>query len=143
MSVGWSHLPNAVARAEALQRVREADSFRSLALAFKRVKNITADQPDAAVDAALFAQPEEGELYDATLTFRSALEKLLPQRKTDQAFKAMEPLAAVLERFFVEVLVMCEDEKLRSNRVALLKELGRDFSELADLSKLQVEGGEQ
>ena len=143
MAVGWSNLPNTVARAEALQRVREADSFRSLALAFKRVKNITADQPDAAVDAALFAQPEEGELYDATLTFRSALEKLLPQRKTDQAFKAMEPLADVLERFFVEVLVMCEDEKLRANRVALLKELGRDFSELADLSKLQVEGGEQ
>jgi glycyl-tRNA synthetase beta chain len=143
MAVGWSNLPKTVARAGALQRVREADSFRSLALAFKRVKNITADQPDAAVDAALFAQPEEGELYDATLTFRSALEKLLPQRKTDQAFKAMEPLADVLERFFVEVLVMCEDEKLRSNRVALLKELGRDFSELADLSKLQVEGGEQ
>jgi len=143
MAVGWSNLPNTVARAEALQRVREADSFRSLALAFKRVKNITADQPDAAVDAALFAQPEEGELYDATLTFRSALEKLLPQRKTDQAFKAMEPLADVLERFFVEVLVMCEDEKPRANRVALLKELGRDFSELADLSKLQVEGGEQ
>jgi glycyl-tRNA synthetase beta chain len=143
MAVGWSNLPNTVARAEALQRVREADSFRSLALAFKRVKNITADQPDAAVDAALFAQPEEGELHEATQTFRSALEKLLPQRKTDQAFRAMEPLADVLERFFVEVLVMCEDDKLRSNRIALLKELGRDFSELADLSRLQVEGGEQ
>ena len=143
MAVGWSNLPNAVARAEALQRVREADSFRSLALAFKRVKNITADQPDAAVDPALFAQPEEGELHEATRTFRSALEKLLPQRKMDQAFAAMEPLADVLERFFVEVLVMCEDDTLRANRVALLKELGRDFSELADLSKLQVEGGEQ
>jgi glycyl-tRNA synthetase beta chain len=143
MAVGWSHLPDTVARAEALQRVRAADSFRSLALAFRRVKNITADQPDAAVDTALFVQPEEGELNDATLTFQSALEKLLPERKVDEAFTAMEPLADVLERFFVEVLVMCEDEKLRANRIALLKELGRDFSELADLSRLQVEGGEQ
>jgi glycyl-tRNA synthetase beta chain len=143
MAVGWSDLPNTVARAEALQRVREAASFRSLALAFKRVKNITVDQPDAEVDTALFAQPEEAELHDATRTFRSALEKLLPERKVDEAFKAMEPLADVLERFFVEVLVMCEDGKLRANRVALLKELGSDFSELADLSRLQVEGGEQ
>jgi glycyl-tRNA synthetase beta chain len=143
MGVGWSNLPHAVARAEALQRVREADSFRSLALAFKRVKNITVDQPDTAVDAALFAQPEEGELHEATRVFRSALEELLPERRVDEAFMAMEPLADVLERFFVEVLVMCEDDKLRSNRIALLKELGRDFSELADLSKLQVEGGEQ
>jgi glycyl-tRNA synthetase beta chain len=55
----------------------------------------------------------------------------------------MEPLADILERFFVEVLVMCEDGKLRANRIALLKELGREFSQLADLSKLQVEGGEQ
>lgn len=143
MAVGWSNLPNTVARAEALQRVREADSFRSLALAFKRVKNITADQPDAAVDTTLFSQPEEGELHEATRNFRSALEKLLPARKVDEAFTAMEPLADVLERFFVEVLVMCEDEQQRTNRVALLKELGRDFSELADLSILQVEGGEK
>ena len=39
----------------------------------------------------------------------------------------MEPIADILERFFVEVLVMCEDEQLRDNRIALLKELGRQF----------------
>ncbi len=143
MAVGWFNLPNAVARAGALQRVREADSFRSLALAFKRVRNITADQPDGDVDPALFEQAEERELYEATQVFRAALQELLPDRRVEEAFQSMEPLADVLERFFVEVLVMCEDEKVRANRIALLKNLGRDFSELADLSKLQVEGGEK
>jgi glycyl-tRNA synthetase beta subunit len=38
--------------------------------------------------------------------------------------------------------VMCEDERVCDNRIALLKELGRLFMNLADLSKLQVEGGE-
>jgi glycyl-tRNA synthetase beta chain len=143
MAVGWSHLPNAVARAEALERVREASSFRSLALAFKRVRNITDGHPDTVVDPELFAQPEEHELHQSTGVFRAALSKLLPERRMDEAFSAMEPLADILERFFVEVLVMCEDGKLRANRIALLKELGREFSYLADLSKLQVEGGEQ
>ena len=143
MAVGWFNLPNAVARAGALQRVREADSFRSLALAFKRVRNITADQPDGDVDPTLFEQAEERELYEATQVFRAALQDLLPDRRVEEAFQSMEPLADVLERFFVEVLVMCEDEKVRANRIALLKNLGRDFSELADLSKLQVEGGEK
>jgi glycyl-tRNA synthetase beta chain len=143
MAVGWSDLPNAVARADALQRVREVDSFRSLALAFKRVRNITEDQPDAEVDPALFEQPEERELHDATEAFRAALRDLLPERRVGEAFQAMEPLADVLERFFVEVMVMCDDEKVRANRIALLKKLGREFSELADLSKLQVEGGEK
>lgn len=142
MAVGWSDLPNAVARSNALQRVREEESFRSLALAFKRVRNITADQPDADVDPALFVHAEERELHEATRTFRGVLEDLLPEHKVEEAFAKMEPLADVLERFFVEVLVMCDDEKAKGNRIALLKSLGREFSELADLSKLQVEGVE-
>lgn len=143
MAVGWSDLPGAVARAEALETVRQSASLRSLALAFKRVRNITEGQSDTGVDAGLFAQPEERELHEATETFRSSLRKLLPERRVGEAFSAMEPLADVLERFFVEVLVMCDDEALRSNRIALLKDLGREFFRLADLSKLQVEGGEK
>jgi glycyl-tRNA synthetase beta subunit len=143
MAAGWADLPGASARAAALEQARQSDSFRSLALAFKRVRNITEGQPDTAVDAARFAQPEELELHEATGVFRDALHTLLPERRVGEAFAAMEPLADILERFFVEVLVMCEDAKLRANRIALLKELGREFFKLADLSKLQVEGGEK
>jgi len=142
MAAGWSDLPGAVARAEALETVRSSPSFRSLALAFKRVRNITDGQPDAEVDPEIFEQTEERELHEATREFGRALEDLLPERRVEEAFTAMEPLADILERFFVEVLVMCEDERVRDNRIALLKELGRLFMNLADLSKLQVEGGE-
>jgi glycyl-tRNA synthetase beta chain len=142
MAAGWSDLPGAVARAEALETVRSSPTFRSLALAFKRVRNITDGQPDAEVNPEIFEQPEEHELHKATRKFGRALEDLLPERRVEEAFTAMEPLADILERFFVEVLVMCDDERVRDNRIALLKELGRLFMDLADLSKLQVEGGE-
>jgi glycyl-tRNA synthetase beta chain len=142
MAAGWSDLPGAVARAEALETVRSSPSFRSLALAFKRVRNITDGQPDAEVDPEIFEQREERELHEAIREFGRALDDLLPERRVEEAFTAMEPLADILERFFVEVLVMCEDERVRDNRIALLKELGRLFMNLADLSKLQVEGGE-
>jgi glycyl-tRNA synthetase beta chain len=143
MAAGWSNLPDAIARASALERVRSAETFRSLALAFKRVRNITSDQPDGTVDPALFEDDSERELHAATVAFGEALEKLLPERRVDEAFASMEPLADVLERFFVEVLVMCDDAAVRSNRIALLKQLGTNFLNLADLSKLQVEGGEE
>jgi glycyl-tRNA synthetase beta subunit len=39
--------------------------------------------------------------------------------------------------------VMCDDETLRDNRVALLTTLRHDFMTLADLSRLQVDGGSQ
>ncbi|MGD9253591.1 MAG: glycine--tRNA ligase subunit beta, partial [Holophagae bacterium] len=143
MAASWSDLPDAVARAVALERVREAETFRSLALAFKRVRNITQDQPDGAVDPDLFEEDAERQLHSATEDFGRALEEFLPEHRVDEAFAAMEPLADVLEHFFVEVLVMCDDGAARSNRIALLKQLGTNFLNLADLSKLQVEGGEE
>ena len=106
------------------------------------MRNITDGQPDAGVDPKLFEMDEEKALHETTVEFEKQLQRLLPEGKVEEAFAAMEPIADKLEQFFVEVLVMCEDERVRDNRIALLKELGRQFSELADLSKLQVEGGE-
>ncbi|MFV2073473.1 MAG: glycine--tRNA ligase subunit beta [Thermoanaerobaculales bacterium] len=142
MAAGWSRVPETVARAEALEEVREGQTFRDLALAFKRVRNITDGQPDADVAPALFEQAQESELYDATEEFKRALGVFLPERRLGDAFAAMAPIAEILDRFFIEVLVMAENERVRANRIALLKMLGREFLKLADLSKLQVEGGE-
>jgi glycyl-tRNA synthetase beta chain len=143
MAADWSNLPAAVVRAQALESARTSENFRWLALAFKRVRNITDGQPDAGVDPKLFEMDEERALHETTVEFQKQLQSLLPEGKVDQAFAAMEPIADKLEQFFVEVLVMCEDEPVRDNRIALLKELGRHFLKLADLSKLQVEGGEE
>jgi len=143
MAAGWSRIPETVARAEALEEVREGETFRSLALAFKRVRNITDGQLDAGVDPALFEQAEESELHQATEDFHRALEAFLPERRLGDAFAAMEPVAEILDRFFIEVLVMAEDERIRANRIALLKRLGGEFLKLADLSELQVEGGDK
>jgi glycyl-tRNA synthetase beta chain len=142
MAAGWSNVPAAVVRARALERVRSSENFRTLGLAFKRVRNITDGQPDRGVDPGLFEMAEEGELHAATEEFARQLQGLLPKKQVEKAFLAMEPIAEILERFFIEVLVMCGDERVRENRIALLKQLGRQFMNLADLSKLQIEGGE-
>ena len=141
LASGWTVLPLVVARAEALEAVRERPEFRSLALAFKRVRNITADQPDGAIDPGLFDDPAERDLHAAWEAFHARLAELEPAGRYGEAFDAMGGIAQVLDRFFVEVLVMADDPAVRANRVALLKALGRDFLRLADLSKLQVEGG--
>lgn len=142
LAAGWGDLPAAVARARALEAVRSEAAFRALALAFKRVRNITDGQPDAEVDAALLEAPAERELHTAAHDFHDRLGPLLAAGEVDRAFAAMGPIAEVLDRFFVDVLVMAEDAAVRRNRIALLKLLGRDFLLLADLSKLQIEGGE-
>ena len=142
MASGWVDACETVARAEALETVRSNDSFRALALAFKRVRNITDNKPEGNIDPSLFEHPEEKELHDAILEFHAALERLIPEHRVTEAFEAMIPIADTLDRFFIEVLVMAENENVRANRIALLKLLGRDFLTLADLSILQIDGGE-
>ena len=143
MGAGWTRLPGLVVRARALEAVRHRPEFLALALAFKRVRNITGGQPDAGVDPGLFQEEAERELHREAVAFHEALAAELAAGRVEEAFAAMGRLAEVLDRFFVDVLVMAEDESIRANRIALLKQLGRDFLTLADLSKLQVEGGEQ
>ena len=143
MAAGWGRVPDVVARARALEEVRHQARFRALALAFKRVKNITEGEPDAGIDPQLLAEPDERELHQGAESFHNKLAELLPARELGGAFAAMGELAEILDRFFETVLVMAEDPAVRANRIALLKSLGRDFLALADLSKLQVEGDEK
>ncbi|MCU0305933.1 MAG: glycine--tRNA ligase subunit beta [Thermoanaerobaculales bacterium] len=143
LAAGWADLPELVARARALDRVRTSPEMRALGLAFKRVKNITEGAAGAAVDPGLFSQPEEGELHGASAEFAGRLAECVADRRFDDAFAAMGELAEVLDRFFVEVLVMTDDERVRANRVALLTGLRRDFMTIADLSRLQIDGGNQ
>ena len=115
--------------------------MRALGLAFKRVKNITEDTAATDVDPGLFETDEERELHAAAEIFEGRLGECVGGRRFDDAFASMGELAEVLDRFFVEVLVMCDEKKIRDNRVALLTNLRRDFMTLADLSRLQVDGG--
>ena len=142
LAADWTRVPSAVQRARALEAARASDRFRMLALAFKRVRNITDGQPDASVDDSLFEHVSERRLHADASHFHDHLDGFITAGRVDEAFAAMEPLAETLDRFFVDVLVMAEDERIRTNRIALLKFLGRDFLTLADLSKLQIEGGD-
>jgi glycyl-tRNA synthetase beta chain len=78
-----------------------------------------------------------------TLAFSRRLDECLAANRFEDAFAAMSELADVLERFFVEVLVMTDDDAIRANRISLLSLLGSQFLRLADLSKLQIEGGDE
>jgi glycyl-tRNA synthetase beta chain len=143
MASGWTLLPELAARARALDAVRTSPQMRALGLAFKRVKNITEGGPEPIVDPGLFETDEERELNAASEVFAERLSECVGARRFDDAFAAMGELAEVLDRFFIGVLVMSDDPVVRDNRVALLTVLRREFLTLADLSRLQVDGGNQ
>jgi glycyl-tRNA synthetase beta chain len=55
------------------------------------------------------------------------------------ALRALATLAAPLDAFFTDVLVLCEDKALRAARLALLAEVEKLFLDVADVSRLSAQ----
>ena len=60
-------------------------------------------------------------------------------RHYQETLNHIAQLRPVVDTFFDKVMVMAEDDKLRSNRLALLATMQRSFSEIADFSEIVTE----
>ncbi len=126
-------------RARALSEFRKTDGFESLAIAFKRAFNI-AGRDARPWDAALLQEDEERTLVAA---FEGAKERIEDAIGAEDFRGALSVIAADLrgpiDSFFDEVMVMCEDEKVRENRLALLSSIASVASQVAAFEKLQTQ----
>ncbi len=127
------------ARARAVHALREEPGFLAVALAAKRIANILKGQTPVEVAPESLREPAERALYDAGARFGDEVAAALAGGDPERGLRAVMPLAAPLDRFFVEVLVMDPDEAVRRNRLALLGRLRRDLLRLADLSAVVVD----
>ena len=120
-------------RLKALHRVRQEtrEDFEHLAVAFKRAKNILEKDTAAGTpDPALFQEPAERDLH-------GAVQKLQTTNGGYEArLRSLAGLRTPVDRFFDDVLVMAEDQKIRSNRLGLLSQALSLFYRIADISKL-------
>jgi len=106
---------------------------QAVAAANKRIANILkkAELRPGEVNASLFVEDAESALFDAL----QKAESDFPQAPEAQ-LQVLAGLRAPVDRFFDDVMVMADDEKLRNNRLALLARLRVLFLKLADISRL-------
>jgi glycyl-tRNA synthetase beta chain len=141
--MGSADLPDLRARVDALHRVRESAAFLSVVLAAKRIANITKDAgAGQAPDEGLLAEPAEKDLWSAFQGLRSEVEEAAAAHDYERCLRRIADLAPVLDRFFVEVLVMAEDPKVRQNRIALLQAIGRTVNRTARITEVVVDKAE-
>ena len=92
------------------------------------------------MQASLFENAAERELFAAV---RDTAAKVQADKRAghyEQALDRIAGLRKAVDRFFEEVMVMAEDQAVRKNRIALLSELLREFTTVADFSEI---GGEE
>lgn len=142
LAVGGGSLPDVRARVDALHRVRAEKSFLAVVLAAKRIVNIVKDHPEYPLDGDALVEDAEKALYDAFQELRSGIEEAAAAGDYERGLRRIAELAEVLDRFFVEVLVMDENRTLRRNRIALLQSIHRSISRLARLTEMVVDKAE-
>ncbi len=139
---GMSSLPDLEARVAALKKVRGEERFLSVVLSAKRIANIVKDSAEQDLEPSALVEPAERELYDAFAELRAEIVEALAERDYERVLLRTADLAPVLDKFFVEVLVMDPDLAVRANRIALLQALHRTISRTAKLTEMVVDRAE-
>jgi glycyl-tRNA synthetase beta chain len=140
-----------VARARALSAVRNSDDFAAISAAFKRSKNIlkqasekyplpAATSATPKVEPNLLTEPAEQSLHTAAEQLRPQVESLRQQHNYAGALEQIATLRPHVDLFFDQVMVMVDDEALRTNRLALLALITNEFSRIADFSEIVQPG---
>jgi glycyl-tRNA synthetase beta chain len=142
LAVGASNLPDLRARVDALHKVRETPGFLNVVLAAKRIANIVKDAEERPFDEARLVETAEKDLGAAFSKLRTDIEEAAAAGDYERCLRRVADLAPVLDRFFVEVMVMTEDEAVRTNRLALLQAIGKAVSKTAKLTEMVVDKAE-
>jgi glycyl-tRNA synthetase beta chain len=137
--VGTWDFADAAERAAALTEARRRLDFRSLVLAFKRIRNILEGATLTEPLPELYREDAERALAADFREKKTLLGELVAARRYPEALETIASIAPSLDRFFVEVLVNAPEEDVRRNRHALLGAIQREFSKIADFSEIVVE----
>jgi len=146
LSAGSDDVVDAVARAEAVRAVLEMPEFQAIAAACKRMRNILRQADEKKIKPAqqFESLPESAEEEKSLAAFLEQtapkVEALRKQKEYREALLSLSTAREPVDRFFDKVMVMVDDERIRSNRLALLQTLLKEFSTIADFSEIVIEG---
>lgn len=127
-------------RVKAVSHFRELDAAESLAAANKRVGNILAKfdgELAQEIDLALLQEDAEKALAEKVEILAEALEPVFAAGNYQEALSRLAELREPVDAFFDNVMVMADDEALKTNRLTLLNKLRNLFLDIADISLLQ------
>jgi glycyl-tRNA synthetase beta chain len=140
LAVGADDIRDAIARAEALSRVRGSEDFVAISASFKRIKNILrqAEEKNFGISPSIGVQlaPEAQNLWDTAQVLKPQVEDLFQQRAYTQALMLIATLRPVVDAFFDKVMVLDPDAAVRSAHLLLIQEVLDDFRGIADFSEI-------
>ncbi|OGC04328.1 glycine--tRNA ligase subunit beta [candidate division WOR-1 bacterium RIFOXYA12_FULL_43_27] len=133
---GFNDILDASLRAEALQKTRNASWFEGVRMSGDRVKRISKEASREQVKEHDLTDVEEKALYEAYMKINWEVEEAINNNRYIDAIKKLADLTEPVTLFFDKVLVMHKDERLKVNRLALLKSISSLYLRIADFGRL-------
>lgn len=121
---------------EALENMVSSEGFSESFSTFKRVANITKDiemSGEFRVDTALFEESAEKALFARYSEVSSA-----KYASYEEELDALLGLKPELDKFFDDVMVNAEDERVRNNRKSLVASIYKSILNIADIKEVSV-----
>ena len=139
LSAGLTDMVDMRSKLSALVTFRREAAFEPLAEVFKRAINITKGYGGPLdVSETLFEHEEERALQKAVGEVSERVHSAARNGRYSEAFREMARLQPLVSAFFEKVLVMAKEERVKNNRLALLKGLSNLFASVADVSRITV-----
>ncbi|BBJ00281.1 glycine--tRNA ligase beta subunit [Ferrigenium kumadai] len=139
LSLRPQQLSEVAQRLAAVRAFAALSEAAALAAANKRVGNILKKVEGAVsdkVDVAVLQEAAEQALHQALGEIAPKADAAFAAGDYTASLQALAALRAPVDAFFDNVMVNAEDEKLRTNRLALLAQLQQAMNRVADISKL-------
>ncbi len=127
-------------RLVAVTEFRKLSEAESLAAANKRISNILEKSDVSDINKiihSLLVENAEKTLAESLDEYEKRVSPLIEKRDYKSALTELAGLRENIDDFFDNVMVNCEDEATKMNRLALLNSLSALFLQTADISKLQ------
>ena len=146
LASGADNVVDAVERAQAVSSVLDMPEFQAIAASCKRIRNILRQAAEKKIDLAprfehiSGSAAEEKSLAEFMEKAAPRIEEHREKKEYKEALLLLSTAREPVDRFFDKVMVMADDERIRANRLALLRDLLKEFSTIADFSEIVTEG---
>ena len=136
LSTGYDDMFDIKKRANAVKEMKNEEGFESLYQAYKRVNNIVKKKTSDFFDESILTIDAEKNLYQKVLMAKKEVNKGVLAKDYLYCLKQLKIVGSDLDDFFNEVMVMVDDEKLKSTRLNLLAMVVELVEKYWNLSKL-------
>jgi glycyl-tRNA synthetase beta chain len=130
---------------DALNSVKDEQWFAGLTTSAVRVRNILqkAGEVSEEVEPSLTASGPERILFEEVVRMEPLVASSLRKYDWKALTAFLSELSPIITNFFDDVMVMDPDEKIRANRLAILKRCNGLFEEVGNLGTLKLQGRDE